>query len=89
MSLKAEIFVTLKKSVLDPQGQTIQGALHSLGHQEVSDVRVGKYIVIHLNHDDENDAKNQINTMCEKLLANLVIEEYSFTIHSAAESAYS
>lgn len=79
--MKAKVYVTLKKSVLDPQGKTVQHALSSLGFNEVKDVRMGKYIELELNGIDRSQAESKIKAMCEKLLANTVIEEYRFEIN--------
>jgi len=72
--MKARIIVTLKESVLDPQGQAIEGALAALGFDGVGSVRQGKVIDIELS--DPTDAEARLNDMCEKLLANTVIEDY-------------
>ncbi|TDI59799.1 MAG: phosphoribosylformylglycinamidine synthase subunit PurS [Alphaproteobacteria bacterium] len=72
--MKARIIVTLKESVLDPQGQAIEGALAALGFAGVASVRQGKIIDIELN--DPADAQARLEAMCEKLLANTVIEDY-------------
>ncbi len=72
----AKVFVTLKKEVLDPQGDTVRKGLHTMGYRQVDDVRVGKYIEVKLSASSLPDAKDQINEMCAKLLANPVIEEY-------------
>jgi phosphoribosylformylglycinamidine synthase subunit PurS len=75
--MKAKVYITLKKGVLDPQGKTVQKSLASLGFNEATDVRVGKYIEILLPEGTSpEDAKNKVSQMCEKLLANVVIEEY-------------
>ena len=78
--LKAEISITLKKTVADPQGLTIKHALESLGYKDLADVRMGKLVVIKLNLRDKQRAKRQVNQMCKKLLANPIIEDYSFSI---------
>ena len=72
----AKIYITLKKDVLDPQGSVIANSLKSLGFNNIEDVRQGKYIEIKLDSENEESANKQINEMCEKLLANLVIEDY-------------
>ena len=79
--MKAKVYVTLKKSVLDPQGKTVQQALSSLGFNEVKGVRMGKYIELELNGMDKSQAESKIKAMCEKLLANTVIEEYRYEIN--------
>ncbi|MEW6095084.1 MAG: phosphoribosylformylglycinamidine synthase subunit PurS [bacterium] len=74
--LLAKIYVTLKKGVLDPQGVTVKKAIESLGYKGIEDVRVGKYMEI--KFDGLN--KDAIEQMCERLLANPVIEDYRFEI---------
>ena len=76
----AKIYITLKKDVLDPQGSVIANSLNSLGFNNIEDVRQGKYIEIKLDSENEESANKQINEMCEKLLANLVIEDYKVEI---------
>jgi len=70
----------LKEGVLDPQGKAVERSLHSLGYQEVQDVRVGKYIEISLDAPSRQAAEARIGEMCDKLLANPVIEDYRFEI---------
>lgn len=77
---KAVVYVTLRESVLDPQGSAVKGALHSLGFDEVKDVRIGKYMEVALETNDRAQAKERVREMCEKLLANTVIEDYRFEI---------
>ena len=79
--MKAKVYVTLKKSVLDPQGKTVQHALSSMGFNEVKDVRMGKYIELDLGEIQKPQAEQKIKTMCEKLLANTVIEEYRYELN--------
>src|SRR5947209_10292565 len=74
--MKARVVVTLKRSVLDPQGLAVGRALGSLGFNEVKDVRLGKIIELDLEAKDPAEAKKRVQEMCEKLLANTVIEEY-------------
>ena len=76
---QAKVFVTLKKSVLDPQGKTILNALHSLGFNDTKEVRVGKYFEVKIAADDQNALDEKVHAMCDKLLINPVIEEYSYT----------
>jgi len=78
--LKAEIYITLKKTVSDPQGLTIKHALASLNYKEVEEVRVGKLITIKLNLKNKKEAQAKLDQMCKKLLANPIIEDYSFQI---------
>ncbi|MBX3268990.1 MAG: phosphoribosylformylglycinamidine synthase subunit PurS [Sandaracinaceae bacterium] len=74
--MKAQIHVTLKREVLDPQGDAVRRALGTLGLGEVKDVRVGKLIEIELATDDRAEAEAQLTRMCEKLLANPVMEDF-------------
>jgi phosphoribosylformylglycinamidine synthase PurS subunit len=74
--MKARITITLKKGVLDPQGKAIEGALGSLGFSGVENVRQGKYIELEMTEADEDKARAQITAMCERLLANTIIENY-------------
>jgi len=76
----AKIYVTLKPSVNDPQGRTIMNGLKSLGFQSVTDVRAGKYLEIRLQETERTQAESQAREMCDKLLANPVIEEYRFDL---------
>lgn len=76
----ARIHITLKKDVLDPQGKVIANSLSNLGFEGIQSVRQGKYIEIMLDGNDKNSATTRLNEMCEKLLANLVIEDYSVEI---------
>ena len=73
--MKAKVFVTLKRGVLDPQGQAVARALGRLGFGEVADARIGKYVELTLR-EAPADAKQRLEAMCEQLLANTVIEEY-------------
>ena len=75
--MKAIVYVTLKNGVLDPQGKAIEHALDGLGFDGVGEVRQGKVIELELDTDDQNAARAQVSDMCEKLLANTVIEDYS------------
>lgn len=81
----AKIYVTLKPVVNDPQGLAIKGGLHSLGFAEVSSVRAGKYLEIKLAAQNDQEAKNSVERMCSKLLANPVIEDFRFEIARLAE----
>ena len=76
----AKIYITLKKDVLDPQGSVIANSLKSLGFNNIADVRQGKFIEIKLDSENKETANKQLNEMCEKLLANLVIEDYKVEI---------
>ena len=74
--MKARVFVTLKPSVFDPQGQTIAGALHSMGYHGVGDVRQGKYFELDLDVASADKARALASEVADKLLANPVIESY-------------
>ena len=74
--MKARVYVTLKKSVLDPQGKAVQAAVATSGIYQLKDVRMGKYIELDLGDIKKNEAESKVKEMCEKLLANLVIEDY-------------
>ena len=74
--MKIKVIVTPKKGVLDPQGKAMQQTLNSMNFIDVNEVRQGKYFEINTNLEDEKDAKKNVDDMCKKLLANLVIEDY-------------
>ena len=78
--MKAKIHVTLKKGVLDPQGKAVGHALRALGFDEFGEVRQGKFIEIDINHMTEDAARHYVEAMCDKLLANTVIENYDVEI---------
>lgn len=78
--MKARVFVTLKNGVLDPQGKAIGHALNNLGFSSVGDVRQGKVIDLELAERDEAKARASLKAMCEKLLANTVIEKYEIEL---------
>ncbi|KRO60891.1 MAG: phosphoribosylformylglycinamidine synthase [Pelagibacteraceae bacterium BACL5 MAG-120705-bin12] len=74
--MKVSVIITLKKDVLDPQGKVIQQTLDGMGFDNLNEVRQGKYFEIDVKEDDKKKAKEQVEDMCKKLLANLVIENY-------------
>ena len=78
----AKIYITLKPGVNDPQGLTIRGGLHQLGFDTVADVRAGKYMEVRLEERDREEAGNRVSEMCDQLLANPVIEEFSFELEA-------
>jgi len=78
--MKAKIYVTPKKAVLDPQGKAVANALHSLGYSAVGDVRIGKFMEIELAGADQAAAKKQLDEMCHRILSNPVIEDYRFEL---------
>lgn len=78
--IRAEIHVTLKPGVLDPQGATLKRSLESLGYGSVADVRFGKLIQVTFQAADEEEVKPQLERMCREVLSNPVIETYSFRL---------
>ena len=78
--MRVKIFVYLKDGVLDPQGKAVERSLHALGYKEVQDVRMGKYLEVELDAPSRQAAEEKIREMCDKLLANPVIEDYRFEI---------
>jgi phosphoribosylformylglycinamidine synthase subunit PurS len=78
--MRVKIFVSLKKGVLDPQGKAVERSLHSLGYQEVQDVRVGKFVELNLQAGSREAAEDRIREMCDRLLANPVIENFHYEI---------
>ena len=74
--MKIPVIITLKKDVLDPQGKIIHQTLEGMGFDNIDEVRQGKYFEIDVNEDDPNKAREIVENMCSKLLANLVIENY-------------
>lgn len=78
--MKAQIKITLKDGVLDPQGKAIENTLGALGFGGVNDVRQGKFIEVELDESDETAAREQLDAMCKKLLANTVIENYDIEL---------
>ena len=83
-SFKADVYVTLKRTVNDPQGLTIRGGLHSLGFESVGAVRAGKFIEVWLEADGEEDARRLAGEMSDQLLANPVIEDFRVEIQADA-----
>ena len=74
--MKISVVITLKKDVLDPQGKVIHQTLDGMGFNDINEVRQGKYFEINTKESDPKKAKNKVEEMCKKLLANLVIENY-------------
>lgn len=83
----ARVFVTVKENVLDPQGKTVEGALRSLGFASASEVRVGKYLEVTLDAAGHGEAEAVATEMCERLLANPVIEDYRIEVRASEEPA--
>jgi phosphoribosylformylglycinamidine synthase len=77
---RAKIFVTLRPSVLDPAGVAVQSGLKQLGYKNVEQVRIGKYIEVTLISPDENSARQNLDQICDQMLANPVIENYRFEL---------
>jgi len=80
---RAQIIITLKPTVLDAQGATVERALHNLGFESVDGVRMGKYVEVTLEAADSDAARRRVEEMCRKLLANPIIEEYRIEVASA------
>jgi phosphoribosylformylglycinamidine synthase len=78
--MRVKIFISFKNGVLDPQGKAVERSLHTLGYEEVGDVRMGKYLEIELEGASRAAAEARVREMCDKLLANPVIEDYRFEI---------
>jgi phosphoribosylformylglycinamidine synthase len=76
----AKIFIKPKKGILDPQGKAVSGALGRLGFNSIQDVRIGKYVEIKLDAKDKGSAQSDVQKMCETLLVNKVIEDFTFEI---------
>jgi len=74
--LKFSVTVTLKKDVLDPQGKVVQNTLLNLGIENLKSIRQGKFFEIEIDESDQNKAEKKVNEMCQKLLVNLIIEDY-------------
>lgn len=85
-SFLARVYVSLKPTVNDPQGLTIAGGLHSLGFSEVESVRAGKYIEVRLKAANREEAEGRIKEMCDRLLANPVIETYRFEVEELVQA---
>jgi phosphoribosylformylglycinamidine synthase subunit PurS len=81
--MRVKVFVTLKGGVLDPQGKAVERSLHSLGYTGAAEVRVGKYVEFKLASMSHEAAAEQVREMCEKLLANPVIEDFRFEIQES------
>ena len=82
--MRVKIFISLKHGVLDPQGKAIERSLHTLGYNEVQDVRAGKYLEFDVDAPSRAAAELRVREMCDKLLANTVIEDYRFEISNGS-----
>lgn len=79
----AEIDVMPKKEILDPQGKAVTGSMKNLGLSEIHNVRIGKHISLEIEADSEDIARTKVDQACKSLLANLIMESYSFSLHEA------
>jgi phosphoribosylformylglycinamidine synthase PurS subunit len=80
MKFQAEIDVMPKKEILDPQGKAVTGSMKNLGLAEISNVRIGKHISLEVEADSEADAQEKVERACKNLLANLIMESYTYQI---------
>lgn len=80
-----KVYVTLRENILDPQGKAVNESLRTLGYKEVEEVRIGKFIELKLNETDSEVAEKKVKEMCEKLLANTVIEDYNYELTEVTE----
>ena len=80
MNFKAEIDIMPLEAILDPQGKAVTQSMGNLGLSEISNVRIGKHITLIVEANDEAAAKEKVDTACKKLLCNLIMESYSFTL---------
>ena len=78
----AKVFISPRTDVLDPQGDAVEHALHSLGYDEVKGVSLGRYLEVELDASDAATATTRLNAMCETLLANTVVEDFHFELES-------
>ncbi|UKJ06380.1 phosphoribosylformylglycinamidine synthase subunit PurS [Solitalea lacus] len=83
MKFIAEIDVMPLKEILDPQGKAVTGSMKNLGLSEIHNVRIGKHVTLEIEAENEAVAKEKVDTACKKLLANLIMEQYHFTLHQA------
>ena len=81
----SKVVVTLKKSILDPQGKAVEQGIHALGFEAIGNVRIGKYIEMDIDSDSRVDAERMTKEISDKLLANLVMETYTFTTETTQE----
>ncbi|TAE49080.1 MAG: phosphoribosylformylglycinamidine synthase subunit PurS [Cytophagia bacterium] len=80
MNFRAAIDVMTKKEILDPQGKAVKLGLNNIGIDAIKDVRIGRHIVVEIEADNETEAQQKIEIACKKLLANLIMEDYHYTI---------
>ena len=82
--MKTRVHVTLKNGVLDPQGKAVSGSMQNLGLPEITGVRIGKHITLHVEAADKKTAEAKVDEACKKLLANQIMEKYSFSVDELA-----
>jgi phosphoribosylformylglycinamidine synthase PurS subunit len=82
MKFQAEIDVMPKKEILDPQGKAVTGSMKNLGLPEIQNVRIGKHISFEVEAENEEAARTKTEQACKSLLANLIMESYTFTVHA-------
>ncbi|HEY9852224.1 MAG TPA: phosphoribosylformylglycinamidine synthase subunit PurS [Leptolyngbyaceae cyanobacterium] len=87
LKFNARIYVTLRPSVLDPAGVAVQSGLKHMGYENVEQVRIGKYVEVTLNAESEEAARQQLDIICDRLLANPVIENYRFELNAVSVPA--
>lgn len=80
MNFRAAVDVMTKKEILDPQGKAVKLGLNNIGIDAIKDVRIGRHIVVEIEADNETEAQQKIEIACKKLLANLIMEDYHYTI---------
>ena len=80
MNFKAEIDIMPLEAILDPQGKAVTQSMGNLGLNEISNVRIGKHITLMVDASSENEANKKVDTACKKLLCNLIMESYTFTL---------
>ncbi|HBI27731.1 MAG: phosphoribosylformylglycinamidine synthase subunit PurS [Syntrophaceticus sp.] len=77
---EASIYVTLKKGILDPDGKAIKQRISSLGFEQVKEISTGKYFLLKVNSQDRTAAEQEVRQICDKILVNLVLEDYTFEL---------
>ncbi|MRJ46471.1 phosphoribosylformylglycinamidine synthase subunit PurS [Fundicoccus ignavus] len=81
-----KVYVTYKESILDPQGEAVRGAVHRMGFDEIEDIRIGKYFEIKVSDTADRSVEEVIEMICDKLLANVVMESYRYEIERVKET---
>lgn len=81
-----KVYVTYKESILDPQGEAVRGAVHRMGFDEIEDIRMGKYFEIKVAKQADRTVEETVETICDKLLANVVMESYRYEIEAVKET---